>query len=59
MRLRKMGFAGEPLLYVRDRMGHSSVTTTSVYLHLINQLDAQLVLQHEEELDALFSGQVA
>lgn len=59
MRLRKMGFAGEPLLYVRDRMGHSSVTTTSVYLHLINQLDAQLVLQHEEELDALFSGQAA
>jgi len=59
MRLRKMGFAGEPLLYVRDRMGHSSVTTTSRYLHLINQLDAQLVLQHEEELDALFSGQVA
>ncbi len=59
MRLRKMGFAGDPLLYVRDRMGHSSVTTTSVYLHLINQLDAQLVLQHEEELDALFSEQVA
>lgn len=58
MRLRTRGFAGEPLLYVRDRMGHSSVTTTSMYLHLINQLDAQLVLQHEEELDALFSDQV-
>ena len=55
MRLRKHGFKGEPLLYVRDRMGHSSVATTSVYLHLVNQLDAQLVLQHEDELDALFA----
>lgn len=55
MRLRQGGFKGEPLLYVRDRMGHSSVATTSAYLHLINQLDAQVVLQHEDELDALFA----
>ena len=33
-------FEGEPLLYVRDRMGHSDVQTTAIYLHLINQLDA-------------------
>ena len=31
-------FQGEPLLYVRDRMGHSDVQTTAIYLHLINQL---------------------
>jgi site-specific recombinase XerD len=55
MRLRKHGFKGEPLLYVRDRMGHSSVATTSVYLHLINQLDAHLVLLHEDELDTMFA----
>jgi integrase/recombinase XerD len=53
-RLRRVGFQGEPLLYVRDRMGHSSVTTTSIYLHMINQLDAQLVLQYEDEIDGLF-----
>jgi integrase/recombinase XerD len=53
-RLRRAGFQGEPLLYVRDRMGHSSVTTTSIYLHMINQLDAQLVLQYEDEIDGLF-----
>ncbi|MFC5521772.1 tyrosine-type recombinase/integrase [Polaromonas jejuensis] len=53
-KLRKVGFEGEPLLYVRDRMGHSSVSTTSIYLHLINQLGAQLVLQWEDEIDALF-----
>ena len=53
-KLRKLGFDGEPLLYVRDRMGHSSVSTTSIYLHLINQLGAQLVIQWEDEIDALF-----
>ena len=50
-------FSGEPLLYVRDRMGHSSVQTTTIYLHLINQLEAQLVLQHEDEIDALFENE--
>jgi integrase/recombinase XerD len=49
-------FEGEPLLYVRDRMGHSDVQTTAIYLHLINQLDAQIVLAHEDELDRLFAA---
>lgn len=47
-------FEGEPLLYVRDRMGHSSVETTAIYLHLINQFDAQAILAHEEEMDLMF-----
>lgn len=37
-------FEGEPLMYVRDRLGHSDVQTTMIYLHLINQLEAQSVL---------------
>ena len=41
---------------MRDRMGHSSVSTTSIYLHLINQLDAQIVLAHEDEMDMLFAN---
>jgi integrase len=49
-------FEGEPLLYVRDRMGHSDVQTTAIYLHLINQLDAQIVLAHEDEMDMLFAS---
>jgi integrase len=49
-------FKGEPLLYVRDRMGHSDVQTTAIYLHLINQLDAQIVLAHEDEMDMLFAN---
>lgn len=48
-------FEGEPLLYVRDRMGHSDVQTTAIYLHLINQMDAQVVLAHEDEMDMLFA----
>lgn len=47
-------FEGEPLLYVRDRLGHSDVQTTMVYLHLINQLEAQSVLAHEDEIDMMF-----
>ncbi len=47
-------FKGEPLLYVRDRMGHSDVQTTMVYLRLINQLEAQSVLAHEDEIDMMF-----
>jgi hypothetical protein len=31
------------------------VQTTAIYLHLINQLDAQIVLAHEDEIDRLFA----
>lgn len=47
-------FDGEPLLYVRDRLGHSDVQTTMIYLHLINRLEAQSVLAHEDEIDMMF-----
>lgn len=47
-------FEGEPLLYVRDRLGHSDVQTTMIYLHLINQLEAQSVLAYEDEIDTMF-----
>lgn len=47
-------FKEEPLLYVRDRLGHSDVQTTMIYLHLINQLEAQSVLAYEDEIDTMF-----
>ena len=47
-------YAGEPLLYVRDRLGHSDVQTTLVYLRQIEQLAGGLVLAVEEEIDRLF-----
>jgi site-specific recombinase XerD len=56
-RLRRVEMGGDPLVYVRDRLGHSSVATTSIYLHMVDRLDAELVLQHEDEIDALFRQQ--
>lgn len=52
-------FQGEPLLYVRDRLGHSDVSTTAIYLHLINSLEGHLVLAHEDEIDQLFASSMA
>lgn len=49
-------FEGEPLLYVRDRMGHSDVSTTAIYLHLINSLEGSLVMAHEDEVDEIFAS---
>lgn len=51
-------FMGEPLLYVRDRLGHADVQTTAEYLHLINQLEAQLVLAHEDFIDGIFGKEL-
>lgn len=54
-RLRQeQNFHGEPLLYVRDRLGHSSVDTTMIYLRQVNQLASSLVLALEHEFDELF-----
>ena len=47
-------FHGEPLLYVRDRLGHADVQTTAIYLSQINQLASQLVLAIEDEFDRMF-----
>lgn len=44
------------MLYVRDRMGHADVQTTALYLHVINQMDAQIVIAHEDETDRLLAG---
>lgn len=48
-------FEGEPLLYVRDRLGHANVSTTADYLHLVSSLEGVLILAHEDEIDQLFS----
>ncbi|MBP4052194.1 site-specific integrase [Chromobacterium violaceum] len=49
-------FQGEPLLYVRDRLGHSNVSDTVKYLHVVNSLEGHLVLAHEDEIDHLFAS---
>lgn len=47
-------YAGEPLLYVRDRMGHSSVQTTMVYLRQLEQLAGGVALAIEDEFNEMF-----
>lgn len=47
-------FEGEPLLYVRDRLGHKSVQTTTVYLRQIERLSGAVVLAIQAEFDNLF-----
>jgi integrase len=59
-KLRKsINFNDEPLLYVRDRMGHSSVNTTVRYLHLINHIEGSLALKYESEIDNIFNKKYA
>jgi site-specific recombinase XerD len=44
----------EPLMYVRDRLGHSSVQTTMVYLRQIERLLGAEALTMMNEFDALY-----
>ena len=37
--LKQMNLPMEPLIYVRDRLGHSSIKTTEIYLHFIELVD--------------------
>lgn len=43
----------EPLVFVQRQLGHSSIQTTMVYLHLINELADEAVLAYNDELNEL------
>jgi len=43
----------EPLVFVQRQLGHSSIQTTMVYLHLINEMADEAVLAYDDELNAL------
>jgi integrase len=42
-----------PLLYLRDRLGHASVTTTEKYLHFIHEIECDLRTEYEMEIENL------
>lgn len=44
---------GQALAWVRDRLGHSSVQTTSIYLHCIDLMEDAELNAYQEELDVL------
>lgn len=41
-----------PLMYVRDRLGHSSIITTQKYLHFINQVEDDLMTEYQRQIDS-------
>ncbi|MCU0074542.1 tyrosine-type recombinase/integrase [Pseudomonas koreensis] len=43
----------EPLVFVQRQLGHSSIQTTMVYLHLVNEMADKAVLAYDDELYAL------
>jgi site-specific recombinase XerD len=42
----------DPLVYLQHQLGHRSIHTTIIYLHLINDLADNAVLAYDDELNA-------
>ena len=49
--LESQQYPGEPLVFVQRQLGHSSIQTTMVYLHLINERADDAVLAYDDELN--------
>ncbi|WP_194090682.1 tyrosine-type recombinase/integrase [Vibrio hibernica] len=43
----------EPLMYLQSRLGHSNITTTMKYLHLVNDLVDDLSIEYQQQIDAI------
>lgn len=43
----------DPVTYLRDRLGHSSITTTMDYVHLVNELMEDLTTEYQDEIDSI------
>jgi integrase len=41
----------EPVVFVQRQLGHASIQTTMVYLHLVQDLVDDAVLGYDDELD--------
>lgn len=41
----------EPLVFLQRQLGHASISTTMIYLHLINELADDAVLAYDDELN--------
>ncbi|MBD2860320.1 tyrosine-type recombinase/integrase [Spongiibacter sp. KMU-158] len=53
-------YRGEPLVYIQDRLGHSSINTTRIYLHYIERLESDLMTEYDEDIDRIcMEAQVA
>jgi len=43
----------EPLVFLQRQLGHGSIQTTMVYLHLVNEMADEAVLAYDDELNEL------
>jgi integrase len=41
----------EPLMYLQRRLGHSSITTTMIYLDIVNDMMDELTLEYQEQIN--------
>lgn len=46
----------DPLLYLKQRLGHSSINSTLIYLHYLDQVEDELMTSYQEEIDAGSQG---
>lgn len=46
----------EPLVFLQRQLGHTSIQTTMVYLHLVNELADDAVLAYDDELNEWIDG---
>jgi integrase len=54
-RKKGMGYA---LAWLRDRLGHSSIQTTTIYVHCIDQLVSHELNEYQHELDRMMAGEI-
>jgi site-specific recombinase XerD len=47
----------DPLVFLQRQLGHSSIQTTMIYLHLVNEMADEAVLAYDDELNEV-SGEV-
>ncbi|WP_231571949.1 tyrosine-type recombinase/integrase [Vibrio jasicida] len=43
----------EPLMYLQRRLGHSSITTTMIYLEIVNDLMDDLALEYQDQINEI------
>lgn len=46
----------DPLVYLQRQLGHSSIQTTMMYLHLVNEMADEAVLAYDDELNDMASA---
>ena len=51
--MREKGTKSDPLLYIKERLGHSSINTTIKYLHYLSDVEDDLITAYQEEIDAI------